>query len=121
MVLMTRQSRLLPRIWSAGRCRRSRQVSTASATSASTRATSAVRVGLLFMLPIVVLPDAARRTRLPGGPAAGTPPGAAGDLGQPRRLGPDAGAGQRRDFDRGPERLAHQIRPAQVGPGQAVA
>ena len=50
MVLRTRQNRLLPRISSADRLRRSRQVSTASPTSASTRATSAIRFGLLLIL-----------------------------------------------------------------------
>src|SRR5215469_12588262 len=47
---MTRQSRLLPRISSAGRFRISRHVSVASPTSARTRTTSAIRFLSPFML-----------------------------------------------------------------------
>src|SRR5579859_951758 len=73
MVLMIRQNRLLPRISSAGRRRRSRQVSAASPTSASTRAVNAIRLGLLLMI--------AHSRRTSGG---GPPRGLSGDL-APRR------------------------------------
>src|SRR5215472_11501145 len=57
MVLMTRQSRLLPRISSAGRFRMSRQVSAASPTSARKRTMNAIRFLSLVMLAHCVLPD----------------------------------------------------------------
>src|SRR5215472_17027568 len=65
MVLMTRQSHLLPRISSAGRFRMSRQVSAASPTSARKRTTSAIRFLSLCMLAHCVLPD----TTGPTGPS----------------------------------------------------